>query len=60
MNEKLRLDPEALRVNTFVAQDVAAERGTVNAHDQAASGNPSCRTLCFTTPCCAPTVTCPA
>jgi len=59
MNNKLRLDLNALRVDTFVAQAVATERGTVRANEQAATNNVCCRTVCLTTPCCAPTVTCP-
>jgi hypothetical protein len=60
MNDKLKLNLDALRVDTFVAQEAPTERGTINAQEQvAASGNPSCRTLCFTTPCCPATVTCP-
>ncbi len=57
MKEKLRLDPGVLCVESFAAQAVPTERGTVQANDVFASG-PSCRTACFTTPCCAPTVTC--
>jgi hypothetical protein len=59
MNPKLRLDPDALQVETFVAQQAPAERGTVRANDGAATHDISCKTACFTTPCCAPTVTCP-
>jgi hypothetical protein len=60
MNEKFKLNPDALRVTTFAAQETPTERGTVNANEQvAASGNPSCQTVCFTTPCCPATVTCP-
>jgi hypothetical protein len=59
MNEKLRLDVNGLRVETFVAQETPTERGTVRANEEEASQNISCRTVCFTTPCCAPTVTCP-
>jgi hypothetical protein len=58
MNAKLKLDPEVLRVDTFVAQEAMVERGTVHANDVFGTG-PSCRTACLTTPCCAPTVTCP-
>jgi len=59
MNEKLRLDPDGLRVETFAAQEAQTERGTVRANEEAATNNLSCRTFCFTTPCCAPTQTCP-
>jgi len=59
MQDKLTLDLDGLRVDTFVAQEAATERGTVHANEEAASGNISCRTFCFTTPCCGPTVTCP-
>lgn len=34
MKEKLRLDLDALRVDTFVAQERPTARGTVNAHDE--------------------------
>jgi len=33
MNGKLRLDVEALRVDTFVPQERPTVRGTVNGHD---------------------------
>lgn len=59
MKAKLRLEPEVLRVESFSAQAAPVELGTVHANDAFASG-PSCRTACLTTPCCAPTVTCPA
>jgi hypothetical protein len=59
MVEKLRLDPETLRVETFAAHEAAVERGTVRANEEAGTNNVSCRTFCFTTPCCAPTGTCP-
>ena len=58
MNEKLRLDPEGLRVETFAVQEVPTERGTVRANEVPGTGA-CCRTVCLTTPCCAPTVTCP-
>jgi hypothetical protein len=59
MSDKLRLDVDGLRVDIFVAQDAPTEGGTVNANQVAATNNISCRTFCFTTPCCAPTQTCP-
>lgn len=59
MNEKLRLDPEGLCVESFAAQVVPTERGTVRANDEDATNNICCKTVCFTTPCCGPTVTCP-
>ena len=58
MNEKLRLNLDTLHVDTFAAQEVPTERGTVHANDVFAS-SVSCRTNCLTTPCCPPTVTCP-
>lgn len=42
MQEKLRLDVDALRVDTFVAQDRPMTRGTVNAHDVDDSTLPVC------------------
>ncbi|HEX6748244.1 MAG TPA: hypothetical protein VF092_13190 [Longimicrobium sp.] len=59
MNDKLRLDPDALRVESFAAQATPTARGTVRANEEATQ-NISCRTFCFTTPCCPETVTCPA
>jgi hypothetical protein len=59
MNEKLRLDLDGLRVETFAAQEGPVERGTVRANEEAATNNISCRTFCFTTPCCPETQTCP-
>jgi hypothetical protein len=59
MHDKLRLSLEGLRVDTFVAQEAPTERGTVRANEEVATNNVSCRTACFTTPCCPPTVTCP-
>ncbi|MFL5538650.1 MAG: hypothetical protein ACJ8J0_06630 [Longimicrobiaceae bacterium] len=59
MNEKLKLDLDGLCVETFAAQEAPVEGGTVHANEEAASNNPSCRTACFTTPCCPETVTCP-
>ncbi|MBV9109435.1 MAG: hypothetical protein JO306_08525 [Gemmatimonadetes bacterium] len=59
MTEKMRLDPETLRVSTFTADEVPTDRGTVRANDEDATNNVCCKTVCFTTPCCAPTVTCP-
>jgi acyl-[acyl carrier protein]--UDP-N-acetylglucosamine O-acyltransferase len=41
-----------------VAHDAPVQRGTVLANEVMATGNISCKTVCFTTPCCAPTVTC--
>jgi hypothetical protein len=59
MNEKLRLNVDGLQVETFAAQEAPTERGTVNGNEVAATHDISCKTACFTTPCCAPTVTCP-
>jgi hypothetical protein len=60
MKEKLRLDVDALHVDTFAAQESPTARGTVNAHDQvAASGAAACGTFVFTTPCCPASVSCP-
>jgi len=59
MNDKLRLDLNGLRVDTFVAQDAPMERGTVHANAEEATHDVSCRTFCFTTPCCPATQTCP-
>ncbi len=59
MIDKLRLDPDALRVETYAAQEAATERGTVRANEEAATHDICCRTFCFTTPCCPETVTCP-
>jgi hypothetical protein len=59
MNEKLRLDLDRLSVSTFVAQEVPTETGTVNANALAATHDISCKTVCFTTPCCPQTQTCP-
>jgi hypothetical protein len=59
MKDKLRLDPDGLRVESFTSQAVPTERGTVRAADVDATNNVCCKTVCLTTPCCAPTVTCP-
>jgi hypothetical protein len=59
MNEKLRLDLDTLHVETFAAQATPTERGTVHANEEAATNNICCRTVCFTTPCCPESVTCP-
>ena len=59
MIEKLRLDVDGLRVDTFVAQEVPTESGTVNANAVAATHDICCKTVCFTTPCCPQTQTCP-
>ena len=59
MNDKLRLDLDGLRVETFAAQEAPVARGTVHANEEAGTNNISCRTFCFTTPCCPETQTCP-
>jgi hypothetical protein len=59
MHDKLRLSLDGLRVDTFVAQEAPTERGTVHANEAEATHDICCRTVCLTTPCCAPTVTCP-
>ena len=59
MHDKLKLSLDGLRVDTFVAQEAPVERGTVHANEEAATNSICCRTVCLTTPCCAPTVTCP-
>jgi hypothetical protein len=60
MTDKLKLNVDSLRVSTFVAQEAATERGTVHANELEATNNICCKTVCFTTPCCPPSVTCPA
>jgi len=59
MSDKLRLDPDGLRVESFSPQQAATERGTVRANEEA-THDICCRTVCLTTPCCPATVTCPA
>jgi hypothetical protein len=59
MNETLKLNLEGLRVETFATQEAPTARGTVTAAEMAATNNISCRTFCFTTPCCPETQTCP-
>lgn len=59
MSDKLRLDVDGLRVDSFAPQEAPAGQGTVHANEEAATNNISCRTVCFTTPCCPETVTCP-
>jgi hypothetical protein len=39
--QKLKLDPEALRVESFAAEDAAALRGTVDAHSYVTFGMPN-------------------
>lgn len=59
MKDKLRLDPDGLHVEGFVAQVVPTERGTVRANDDNATNDICCKTVCFTTPCCPASVSCP-
>jgi hypothetical protein len=58
MQNKLKLDPDELRVDTFVAHDAAPERGTVHANDEAATLGATCRTQCYTLGCCPNTALC--
>lgn len=43
--KKLKLDAEALRVESFAAAEVPEERGTVNGHNTGAN-HPACVTGC--------------
>ena len=47
---KLRLDPEALRVDTFTTEREDGGRGTVKAHGYTQPGYPSCDPTCGATP----------
>ena len=58
MHEKLRLTLDELRVDTFVAEDAPAERGTIHAHDEAATLGATCQTQCNTLHCCPNTRLC--
>jgi hypothetical protein len=57
MTKKLTLDVSALEVATFDLGETDGLQGTVRAHEEV--GGPVTRTNCLTTPCCAPSVTCP-
>jgi hypothetical protein len=46
MNRKLRLDPEALRVESFVSADEGGGRGTVRGHGYTQRNYPSCALTC--------------
>lgn len=54
MNRKLRLDPEALRVESFAARDAHGGNGTVWANDGGCtvSPYPSCVRTCGNQPAC--------
>jgi hypothetical protein len=55
--QKLRLDPDALAVASFDTGSAPNLAGTVRANDLEALV--ASQTNCRTTPCCAPSVTCP-
>ena len=46
MKRKLRLDPEALRVESFVATEEGEGRGTVRGHGYTEPGYGSCDLTC--------------
>ena len=50
MNRKLRLDPETLRVESFVAIEEGGGRGTVRGHGYTEPGYPSCDRTCGFSP----------
>jgi hypothetical protein len=50
MNRKLRLDPETLRVESFVATEEGDGRGTVRGHGYTEPGYPSCDRTCGVSP----------
>lgn len=50
MNRKLRLDPEALRVESFAATEVGGGRGTVQGQGYTVAPYPSCALTCGATP----------
>jgi hypothetical protein len=58
MTEKLRLALDELRVDTFVAQEAPAGRGTVHANEVEATAGATCRTFCYTLACCPNTALC--
>src|SRR5215210_750707 len=49
-NRKLRLDPETLRVESFVAAEEGGGRGTVRGHGYTEPDYPSCARTCGATP----------
>jgi hypothetical protein len=59
MAKKLALDVSSLEVATFDLGEADGLQGTVQAHEQVIGPGPVTRTNCLTTPCCAPSVTCP-
>ncbi|HEU0052631.1 MAG TPA: hypothetical protein VFQ39_05615 [Longimicrobium sp.] len=50
MKNKLRLDPDALRVVSFVSVEERDERGTVLAQSYTQPGYPSCDRTCGASP----------